>query len=239
MNKRVILVNGPSGSGKSASLRNLDFSKTIMLNMDGKSEQPFGGEDKFMKLLTPESALQVNASLDALEDSGAETIIVDTLSFYVTALEQEVAGKDNGFDGWAAYGDYIKELLNFSHRKSKLNWIYLSHTQLGDSGNLQAIVKGAMKNLSLESYFSTVIELYTYDLAKPNMFDSIVGYGLQTRKTVENRKSSAKSPYGLFPEKIRNNDLDLILRRLNGEKIDWEDDDIIFEKDRELIKNFT
>jgi len=207
-----------------------------MLNMDGKTEQPFGGEDEFMKLLTPESALQVNASLEALEASGAETIIVDTLSFYITALESEVAGKDNGFDGWAVYGEKIKELLNFSHRTSKLNWIYLSHTQLGDSGNLQAIVKGAMKNLSIEAYFSTVIELYTYDLAKPNHFDSIVGYGMQTRKTLVNRKSSAKSPFGLFPEKIRNNDIDLVLRKLNGEKLDLEDDDVIFKKDRALAK---
>jgi len=236
MNKRVILVNGESGSGKTMSIRNIDLSKTILLNMDGKTETPFGKEDKFFKFITPESALQVNASLQAFEDSEAETIVIDTMSFYVSALELELAGKDEGYDGWRNYGDRIKELLDFSHRKSKKTWIFLSHTQKGDSGNLQAMVKGSMKNLSIESYFATVLELYTYDLAKPNMFGSVIGYGLQTRKTLENRKSSAKSPLGLFPEKIMNNDLDLVLRRLDGEKIDWNDEKILFEKDKKLAK---
>ena len=241
MNKRVILVNGPSGSGKTATLRNLDFSKTIYLNLDAKTELPFGGELEMMKFLTPKSALQVNVSLQELEETDADTIVVDTLSFYITALESEVAGKENGFDGWATYSNAIKELLDFSHRKSKKSWIFLSHTQLGDSGNLQAMVKGSMKNLSIESYFSTVLELFTYELATPNHFDSVVGYGMQTKKTLENRKSSAKSPFGLFPRdgKIMNNDIDLVLRRLSGEKIDWDDNEVLFAKDKQLIERLN
>jgi len=239
MNKKCILLNAPSGMGKTSALRNLDFSKYIYLNLDGKSELPFGGEDEFFKFITPERGIDVIASLEALEESEAEGIIVDTLSFLVMMLEQElVLDEDNGYQGWADYAEALKKILVFANNKSKKNWIFLSHTQEGVNNNTQAFCKGSVKNISIEAWFSTVLELYTYDLAEPNVFGSVIGYGFLTKKTIDNRKTSAKSPIGMFPKdgRIRNNDLDLVLRRLSGEKIDWDNDEVIFAKDKELAE---
>jgi len=240
MNKKCILVNSPSGYGKTAALRNLDYSKYIYCNLDGKSELPFGGEDKFFKFITPNRAMDVVNSLQAFEDSDAEGIIIDTLSFLIMMLEQElVLDEDNGYQGWADYAEAIKKILVFANNKSKKNWIFLSHTQEGIGKNTQAFCKGSVKNISIEAWFSTVLELYTYDLAEPNMFGSIIGYGFLTKKTIENRGTSAKSPIGFFPKdgKILNNDLSLVFDALdNRGSVDWEDNKILFEKDIKLAK---
>ena len=240
MNKKCILLNGVPATGKSASLRNLDPSKILYCNTDGKSEMDFEMEKSFGKFTTPSDPLQIIASLHAFEESEFEYVVVDTLSEWVDQIEQYyILPSDDSRGDWGkVYAASIKELLNFARLKSSKTWIFISHIEEGGTKNKSAI-KGSVGKKGIEALFSTVLETYTYDLAEENVFGSVIGYGFIAKPTLEHRKTSARSPIGMFPGKIQNNDLDLVLRRLAGEKIDWDDKEVLFAKDKQLIEKLN
>jgi len=240
MNKKCILLNGVPGTGKSASLRNLDSSKVLYVNTDGKSEMDFEMEKSFGKYITPSDPLQVIASLQAFEDSEFEYIVIDTLSEWVDQIEQYyiLTSDDSRGDWGKVYAANTKELLNFARLKSSKTWIFISHVEEGGTKN-KATVKGSVGKKGIEALFSTVLETYTYDLASENLFGSVIGYGFITKPTLEHRKTSARSTIGMFPSAIPNNDIDLVLRRLSGEKIDWDDNEVLFAKDKQLIERLN
>ena len=236
MNKKSILVLGTSGSGKTNSLRNLDLETTLLLNTDGKSDTVVDPDGK-LKVRVPETAMEVIDLLETIEESKYETIVVDTLSFWIQQLEQELTyDVDDSRGGWNDFAMAIKKLLTFANNKSKKNWIFLSHVSESTLGSYDVPVKGSIKNIGISAWFSTVIYMDTFDVATETILGSAVGYKMFTKPTMAQRKLPAKSPLGAFPAEIKNNDLDLIVRALNGEKIDWNDDDVIFEKDKLLAK---
>jgi len=239
MNKNCIMVSGLPSTGKSASLRNMDLKSIIYISTDGKNEMDFNMQDEFGKFIIPMDPIQVIQSLQAFEESEYQTIVIDSLSFWFEQLESmHVLTADDTRAAWGLYAQWGKELLNFARLKSKKNWIFFIHTNDETGGKKKGMVKGSLSKLGLESFFGTVLETYTYDLAEPNPFGSYVGYGFVTKPGQENRNTNARSPLGLFPHKVPNNDLSLIFDRLNGNKIDWEDKDVLFAKDKELAKKF-
>jgi len=237
MNKRSIMVSSLPATGKTFSLRNLPLEKVLYLGIDGKDDLDFDMQNKFGKFIIPEDPLQVIQSLEAFEESEFEYIVVDSLSFWFEQIESmHIINAEDTRAMWGMYAQWGKELLNFARLKSKKTWIFFVHTDEEAKGKKKGMVKGSLSRLGLESFFSVVLEGYTYDLAEPNIFGSVIGYGFQTKPTLDNRNTNARSPIGLFPERIKNNDLDLVLRRLSGEKIDWDNDEVIFAKDRELAE---
>ncbi len=237
MNKKCIMLSGLPSTGKTNSLRNLPLEKILYINTDGKSELDFEMQNKFGKFITPEDPLQIIASLQAFEDSNYEIIVVDSLSFWFEQIESmHIINSDDSRAMWGKYAQWGKELLNFARLKSKKTWIFMIHTNEETGSKKKGMVKGSLSKLGLESFFGVVLETYTYDLAKPNIYGSVIGYGFQTKPTLENRNTNARSPIGLFPTIIKNNDLDLVLRRLDGEKIDWDNEEVLFEKDKKLAK---
>ena len=236
--KKTILLVAPPGYGKTLGLRNLPLEKVLYINSDGKSEIIGPGLDKEIgKVVIPEDPLMINASLEVFENSNYEYIVIDTIDFYADQIESEhVLTADNTQSAWGMYGQRLKELLNFARLKSSKTWIFMSHVQEGIRGQETSTIKGAVGKQGLEAYFQTILVPYKYDLAQKSLLDSVIGYGYITKPTLQYRNTAARSTIGTFPDMIRNNDLDLILRRLDGEKIDWNDDDVIFEKDKLLAK---
>lgn len=206
-NKKVVLVLGGSGTGKTYSIKELINtlgSKVAYINLDGKTRMGFKGKSKIAKFVVPADPLEVNQGVRAMEeDPDIEYIIIDTLSFYLDQLEQKhVIFEHDSQGAWGkTYAAEVKSLLHFANNVSKKSWVFLSHTQEGELKNFvtptKAYAKGAVGRLGVEAYFDTV--LYT------NVFDSDdaedgVGYRFQTKKTKETRGLSAKSPEGMFPE---------------------------------------
>lgn len=235
--KTILLISEPA-MGKTLSLRNLPLEKMLYINFDAKSEVlGLGLDERIKKILIPEDPLQINQLLETIEESDYEYVVIDTIDFYAEQIESmHVVTADDTMHAWSDYGQYIKELLNFARLKSAKTWIFMSHVQAGLKGKETSTLKGAIGKQGLSAYFQTVLVPYTYDLAQPNVFGSVIGYGFITKPTATNRNTAARSTIGTFPDIIKNNDLDLILRRLDGENIDWNNDEVIFEKDRLLAK---
>ncbi len=215
-NRKVLLINGPSGQGKTYSMKNLvntDGSKIAYINLDGKTNLPFKGKNKIGKFITPSDPLEVNQGIRALEeDPTIEYIIIDTFSFYLDQLEQKHVIHEHDSQGaWGrVYASSAKDLLHFANNVSTKSWVFLSHIQDGETKNFvtptKSYAKGAVGRLGVEAYFDTV--LYT-DVFDDDDAEDGVGYRFQTRKTKETRGLSVKSPEGLF-EDVYTKDNDII-----------------------------
>jgi len=205
-NKKVVLINGPSGTGKTYSIKKLIDavgSKVAYINLDGKSRLGFKGKSKIAKFITPSDPLEVNDGVRAMEENpDIEYIIIDTLSFYLDQLEQKhVIFEHDSQGAWGkVYAASVKDLLHFAMNVSKKSWIFMSHTQEGEVKDFvtptKAYAKGAVGRLGVEAYFDTV--LYTNVYNDTDAEDG-VGYRFQTRKTKETRGLSVKSPEDMFP----------------------------------------
>ncbi len=206
-NKKVVLVLGPPSTGKTFCLKRLINElgeKVVYINLDGKTNLPFKGKNKIAKFITPADPLEVNVGVRAMEeDPEIEYIIIDTLSFWLDALEQKhVIHSPDSRGAWGSvYAAEAKNLLHFANNVSKKSWIFLSHTQEGELKNFvtptKAYAKGAVGRLGVEAYFDTVI--YTDVFDDDNAEDG-VGYRFQVKKTKETRGLSVRSPEDMFPE---------------------------------------
>lgn len=206
-NKKVVLILGPSGTGKTRSMKELietEGDKVAYINLDGKTRLGFKGKSSIAKFITPADPLEVNQGIRALEeDASVEYIIIDTLSFYLDQIEQKhVIFEHDSQGAWGkAYAASVKDLLHFANNVSKKSWLFMSHTQEGELKNFvtptKAYAKGAVGRLGVEAYFDTV--LYTNVFDDESSEDGL-GYRFQTRKTKETKGLSVKSPEGMFPE---------------------------------------
>ncbi len=228
-NKKVVLILGPSSSGKTYSIKKLinnHGDKVAYINLDGKTNLGFRGKALIAKFITPEDPLDVNPGVRALEeDPNIEYIVIDTLSFYLDQLEQKhVIFEHDSQGAWGkTYAAQIKSLLHFANNISKKNWIFLSHTQEGELKNFvtptKAYAKGAVGRLGIEAYFDTV--LYTSIFDDETAKDGI-GYRFQTRKTKETKGLSVKSPEDMFPSiYTEDNDIQKVFDIIDN----YEDDD--------------
>lgn len=206
-NKKVLLINGPSGTGKTYAIKrliNTVGSKVAYINLDGKTRLGFKGKSKIGKFIVPMDPLEVNDGIRALEeDPEIEYIIIDTLSFYLDQLEQKhVIFEHDSQGAWGkTYAASAKDLLHFANNVSKKSWIFMSHTQEGEIKDFvtptKSYAKGAVGRLGVEAYFDVV--LYTNVWNDDDTEDG-VGYRFQTRKTKESRGLSVKSPEDMFPD---------------------------------------
>lgn len=205
-NKKVVLVLGGSGTGKTYSIKDLineHGAQVAYINLDGKTRMGFKGKSNIAKFVVPSDPLEVNPGVRAMEEDPAiEYIVIDTLSFFLDQLEQKhVIFEHDSQGAWGkTYAAEVKSLLHFANNVSTKSWLFLSHTQEGELKNFvtptKAYAKGAVGRLGVEAYFDTVLYTNVFD---DDTAEDGVGYRFQTRKTKETRGLSAKSPEGMFP----------------------------------------
>lgn len=216
MDNNIVLVYGSSGSGKSSSLRNLDFDSTVLINIEGKM-LPIRGASK-MRQEVPKTLTEVKVAIKkAVDDNSVKTIIFDSLTMFgdnilYPELVRDVADSRSG---WLDYRDAISGMLEYCKKSGKsFIFIALATDVLNEK---EAVLKtvpaiqGSMKN-SLSSHFTVVLK--TEVLVK----DDKLQYVFQTNKTVKDKDNEAKSPFGLFEDLYIYNDVALVLDAINEYK---------------------
>ncbi len=205
-NKKSVLLLGSSGGGKTYAIKKLvqeHGDKIAYIDNDGKSMFPFKGKNKIAKYIVPADPLEVLQGIRALEeDPKIEYIIIDTLSHWLRILEQKhVIESADSRSAWGkTYQAALQDLLHFANNVSTKSWIFMSHTMETEIENfrtpVKAFVKGATKSVGIESWFSVVVYVESFDKEDS---DTGVGYRFQVAKTKETIGLSVKTPEGLFP----------------------------------------
>ena len=163
------------------------------------------------------------------------TIVIDSLSFMMEQYEsQYVIPATNGMKAWGNYAQFFKTLMQDQVAKSTKNIVFITHTmdvvnEAEMINETMATVKGSLKNLGLESYFTTVISSKKVQLTKLTAYqnpllvitedDEILGfkYVFQTKLTKDTVNERMRSHLGLWSkeETYIDNDVQLVLDRLN------------------------
>jgi hypothetical protein len=217
-NSKVILLLGSPATGKTTALRNLPLERMAYINTDGKSILPFKGKKRIKRFIIPQDPLEVNLGVRALEeDPDIDYFVVDTLSFWLNALETEhIIFSEDSRGGWGKiYAAELQKLIHFATHVSKKHWIFISHTQESDKPvnfvtQTKCYGKGSVGKLGIEAGFSVVVYTHVYEKA-----DKSVGYGLQVDKVPESIGLSVRAPMGMFDEPFMlDNDIRQVFKKI-------------------------
>lgn len=182
-----VLILGASGSGKSASLRNFDPDEIGIFNVAGKP-LPFR---KKLPVFNNAGYEEIEA---ALKQPKLRAYVIDD-SQYLMAFFLFDHVKDMGYGKFTQCAVDFRNLIDFIVQDTPPDVIVylLHHTERDDNGYIKAKTSGKMldNQLTVEGLFSIVLLAETD--GKNHWFT-----------TQSDGFTPAKSPMGLFPEKIEN-----------------------------------
>lgn len=196
------LIIGESGTGKSASMRNLDTQKTLLIQSI-KKPLPFkstawvrhekGSKDPF-SVYTTDNADHI---IKALNSTSKEIVIIDDFQ-YVMSNEFMRRSSERGFDKFTDIGRRAWDIINAAVNSDKRVYI-LSHLEESDSGRQKMKTIGRMldEKVVLEGFFTTVLKTVVQD-------------GKYQFSTKNNGNDTVKSPIGLFDADLIDNDLQFV-----------------------------
>lgn len=234
INDNLVLIGGKSATGKSAALMGLANPEGVMyLNCEAGKKLPFRSKFKQFTITDP---LQVYEAFDYAETQpDIHTIVVDSLTFLMEMYESVyVINSANTMAAWGSYAQYYKNLMQQYVAKSTKNVIFIAH--VADTLNegemimeTKVPVKGSLKGVGLESFFSVVIACKKVPLKTLKDYGSAMltitpeeealGYKhvFQTKITKESVNERLRGPLGLFDTKETyiDNNVQLVLDRLH------------------------
>jgi hypothetical protein len=233
MSEQLILIAGVSASGKSLSLSHLREPEGVMyLNCENKRLPFKPGKLNCYNITMPDQV--VEGIQYANNQAGIHTVVIDTLDFLMTMYETNIIKKAvNGQKAWGDYFTYFQELMQVHVANSDKKFIFLAHcfTQLDEEAMMKVTsvpVKGALKNLGVESFFTTVVMAKQLPLRLVEPFKSPllnvsdddkergIKYVFQTRMTKESAGEKIRSPQDMWTkdETFIDNNIQFVLDRL-------------------------
>lgn len=233
INDHLVLLGGKSATGKSASLMQLENPEGVMyLNCESGKRLPFRAKFQQFVIVDP---LQVNEAFEVAETKPEiHTIVVDSLTYLMDMYESiYVLNATNGMKAWGDFAQFFKQMMQHYVARSTKNVIFTAHTSdVLNEGEMimetKVQVKGSLKNIGIESYFSCVIaskkvplkalKEYGSDLLTITPKEEALGfkYVFQTDLTKDTVNERLRGPMGLWDTKetFTDNNMQLVLNRL-------------------------
>lgn len=230
-NTNLILVCGPSGSGKSMSLRNLRNPERVRyLNCENNKRLPF--KTKFDQY-TVTDPYQVWEAIEQAEEenSNVDTIVIDSATFLMDMFESTfIYESADSRSAWQDYAQFFKILMNKYVNNSTKNIIFLAHTVnvVNEDKISETLVpiKGSLKNNGIEAFFSTIVSCKKLDIEVLKDSDVLTITKKEKEKgwkhvfqldcTRETRHERMRAPITMWEdsELYADNDVQIILDRL-------------------------
>lgn len=205
-----VLILGESGSGKSASMRNLNPETTVIIQAVNK---PLPFRNKF-KSFDRESGQGTKLSSDNYDSiikaigyfakKGAKEIVIDDFQ-YVMANEYMRRSAETGFTKFTEIARHAWEVITFCQTLPEDVKVYfMSHVQDGENGQIKAKTIGKMldEKITVEGLFTIVLRTNVED-------------GKYRFSTQNNGNDTVKSPMGLFDALYIENDLNDVNTKIN------------------------
>ena len=213
--KPNIFVCGPSGRGKSTSMRNLDPATTVILNTERKA-LPFRHAKRFDKNMHVTSLGQFQALLrKALGNESIKTIVIESFTSLVEIVYQSTVDQTEGFEGWAQYYKAIEQILLDSKRDDKtVIFLGLDDDIKDENGVFQ-------KTIAVQGKWFGKVEK-EFEIVLWATIESTTEGSAYRFMTNSDGRNSAKSPMGMFDDKYIDNDLNNVLTTIE----EYYNDDI-------------
>lgn len=202
-----VLILGESGSGKSASYRNLDPKETLLIQAIEKPLPFKDAEKKGWTRWNPEkktgNIFVTDRSIDAMDlmkKTSRRIILLDDFQ-YVMANEFMRRSDEKGYDKFTEIGRHAWDVLCMAAVLPPEKRVYiLSHTQQSDDGSktkIKTIGRMLDEKITVEGMFSMVLR-------------TVVRDGEHYFSTRNNGSDTVKSPMGMFEDELIANDLKLV-----------------------------
>lgn len=228
-------VVGESGSGKSTSLRNLDPTKTFIINVAGKNLPLRNFKKNYKPLVQDPTTKKFSGNLyntSNVDKIGQiikiisatmphiKQIIIDD-SQYLMAFEAMDRAGEKGYDKFTQMAQHFYSVLKEAMlAREDLKVFILAHSEnVGDALNPSYKIKTLGKMID---NMITVEGLFTYVFftQKKANDDGVIEYKFITNA---DGMTTAKTPMGCFPELLIDNDLQYVFDKIdeyNGEADD-------------------
>lgn len=196
-----VMVLGESGTGKSASMRDMSPAETLLIQAI-KKPLPFRSSE--WKQLPKDGGnifVSDNSSniIAAMQKTKRKIIIIDDFQ-YIMANEFMRRSDERGFDKFTEIGRHAWDILTSANQLADDVRVYiLAHTQSDDFGRVRAKTIGKMLDdkISIEGMLTIVLRT------------SVDGGNYQFR-TRNNGSDTVKTPMGMFESEMIENNLKAI-----------------------------
>ena len=185
----AVLILGGSGNGKSASLRNVPEDKCLVINV---ADKPL----PFKNHMESVSTDQYPEIIKQMKLTKKKIIVVDDAQYLMANEFMRRAG-ERGFDKFTEIGQKFWTLIQTVKELSKDVTVYfLAHIERDQDGNekIKTIGKLLDEKITIEGMFTIVLKATVSD-------------GVYTFSTQSNGHDTVKSPIGMFPSMMIDNDL--------------------------------
>lgn len=215
----VIIIEGPSGTGKSTSLRNLDPKGTSSaLLVPNSKPLPFKGGDALWgkrKILVSEMN-DISPQIEGLIKAGVKNIFIEDFSHYFNTriLSDDFMSKSSGSATFERWKTFAKDVMKALFLKAPL-WpadvkiFVFHHVDKGDDQFSKFKIFGKLlgDNLDPVSYVRIVLHTVILDKKGPERF---------VFQTQQDSMREAKTPMGMFDEMYIPNDVNAVLQAIEA-----------------------
>jgi len=201
------LILGESGTGKTASLRNMNPSEVLLIQIV-KKPMPFRGwsyltkENKDGNILL---AHNWSACMDYMRKTTRKIIVIDDFQ-YLMSGEFMMRTDEVGFQKFTDIGKHAFDVLTLANNLPDDVRVYiLGHTNTDDTGKTRCKTIGKLldEKITVEGLFTIVLRTH-------------VDAGRFQFSTVNNGSDTVKSPIGMFDSERIDNDLSAIDKTIAG-----------------------
>lgn len=214
MASKLIGIIGPSGEGKSTSIRTLDPKETLIIGVASK-ELPFKGAEKLYNkesknYVEISTSTEICSIMKNVSEKAAhiKNIVIDD-STYVMSFEFMKRATETGYTKFSQIGQNFLTILQTARQlRSDMKTFIISHSEPLTDGEdiisykIKTIGKILDSNINLEGLFTVVLYTHTEEDKDGN-----ISYNFVTNKW---KKFPAKSPMGMFDKTLIPNDLQLV-----------------------------
>lgn len=187
------LVLGQSGTGKTASLRNLDPASTALIKA---VEKPLPFRAQGWQQVTTDQWSKLIKTAQVAAHRGRSVIVIDDFQ-YLMANEFMRRSEEKGFEKFTEIARHAWEVISaLSALPANVRVYILSHTQDDDYGRTKIKTIGKMldEKITLEGLFTIVLRTQVQD-------------GNYLFRTINNGSDTVKAPMGLFESETIDNDI--------------------------------
>lgn len=213
--KPMVAIVGDSGTGKSTSLRNMPWAETLLIDTELKG-LPFDYTPIINYVQASTTGAVIANITKAKQNPALKYIVLDSFNRYLTYAYTEAVASSNGdgFAVWKSYADSVRMLTNVMRNDKKICIMTCVPEHLIVQGDTNAqvttrriYVQGKTWEGKVELEFLVV--LYTKVAVGK---DGVVSYNFLTNT---DGICSAKSPMGMFKDKLVPNDLAVCLKSID------------------------
>jgi len=221
----LVVILGPTGSGKSTSIKNLDPKETMILALESINKAlPFKGSRKlYNKENKNYFALKDYAQIISYMESASKNLpnvhnIIVEDCVYVMRQEFFDRASETGYQKYSELADHFRRIIaKGTTLRDDINVFLMMHTEpIEEDGNIVGYKASSVGKL-LDKMYNPLESVTVTLFAQPKFDDDgTPQFGFWTKKRkVGSVEIPAKSPDGMFEEEFIPNDLALVVKAMN------------------------